>query len=87
MSSAGLNFGCPEVSRFIKQWRKPKTRYRNLVRLGVDHVKAAMIAASSKGYYRLSRTFAVQQALNDSYLKKLGLVSLKDLWIRFHHHQ
>ena len=72
---------------FIKQWRKPKTRYRNLVRLGVDHVKAAMIAASSKGYYRLSRTFAVQQALNDSYLKKLGLVSLKDLWIRFHHHQ
>ena len=70
---------------FVKQWRKPKTRYRNLIRLGVDHVKAAMIAASSKGYYRLSRTFAVQQALNDSYLKKPGLVSLKDLWIRFHH--
>ena len=48
---------------FIKQWRKPKTRYRNLIRLGVDHIKAAMIAISSKGYYRLSKTFAVQQAL------------------------
>lgn len=70
---------------FIKQWRKPKTRYRNLVRLGVDHIKAAGIAISSKGYYRLSKTFATQQALNDSYLAKLGLVSLKDLWIRFHY--
>ena len=70
---------------FIKQWRKPKTRYRNLVMLGVDRIKAASIAASSKGYYRVSKTYAVQQALNDSYLANLGLVSLKDLWIRFHH--
>ncbi|MES9875370.1 MAG: group II intron reverse transcriptase/maturase [Candidatus Thiodiazotropha sp. 6PLUC6] len=70
---------------FIKQWRKPKTRYINLMRLGVDHIKAASIAASSKGYYRLSKTFAVNLALNDSYLAKLGLVSLKDLWVRFHH--
>ncbi|WP_422138107.1 group II intron reverse transcriptase/maturase [Endozoicomonas sp. ALC020] len=70
---------------FIKQWRKPKTRYRNLVKLGVDHIKAASIAASSKGYYRLSKTFATQQALNDSYLANIGLVSLKELWIRFHY--
>lgn len=70
---------------FIKQWRKPQTRYRYLIRLGVDRIRAASIAASSKGYYRLSKTFAVQQALNDSFLTKLGLVSLKDLWIRFHH--
>ncbi|MCW7551091.1 group II intron reverse transcriptase/maturase [Endozoicomonas gorgoniicola] len=70
---------------FIKQWRKPKTRYRNLIRLGVDHIKAASIAVSSKGYYRLSKTYAAQLALNDSSLSKLGLVSLKDLWIRFHH--
>ncbi len=70
---------------FIKQWRKPKTRFINLVRLGVDKVKAAMIAASNKGYYRLSKTSAVHQALNDSFLANLGLVSLKDLWVRFHH--
>ena len=43
---------------FIKQWRKPKTRYRNLIRSGVDHIKAALIATSSKGYYRLSKTWA-----------------------------
>nr|WP_306671069.1 group II intron maturase-specific domain-containing protein [Endozoicomonas sp. SESOKO1] len=72
---------------FLKQWRKPKTRFKHLVRLGVDKVNAAKIAASSKGYYRLSKTYAVQQALNNSYLAKIGLVSLKDLWIRFHHHR
>ena len=72
---------------FIKQWRKPKTRFSNLVRLGVDKVRAAMTAASNKGYYRLSKTSAVHQALNDSFLANLGLVSLKDLWVRFNHHR
>ena len=71
----------------LKQWHKPKTRFKNLVRLGVDKVNAAKIAASSKGYYRLSKTYAVQQALSNSYLTKIGLVSLKDLWIRFYHHR
>ncbi len=32
---------------FVKRWRRPKTRYRNLVMLGVDRIKAALIAASS----------------------------------------
>lgn len=70
---------------FIKQWRKAKTKVTNLLRLGVDIVKAACIGASSKGYYRLSRTYAVQLGLNDKYLADIGLVSLKDLWVRFHH--
>ncbi|WOG25497.1 hypothetical protein [Endozoicomonas sp. 8E] len=69
----------------MKQRPKPKTRYRNLIKSGVDHIKAASIAASSKGYYRLSRTFAVQQALNDTFLENLGLVSLIDLRIRFNY--
>ena len=74
-----------ELHFHSKQWRKAENPLRNLVRLGVDHIKAAMIAASSKGYYRLSKTFAVQQALNDSYLANLGLVSRKDLWVKFNH--
>ncbi len=28
---------------FIKQWRKPKIHYRNLVKLGVDHIKALCV--------------------------------------------
>ena len=70
---------------FIKQWRKAKTKVANLLKRGVDIVKAACIGASNKGYYRLSKTYAVQLGLNDKYLTAIGLVSLKDLWIRFHH--
>ncbi|MGB1271294.1 MAG: group II intron reverse transcriptase/maturase [Endozoicomonas sp.] len=72
---------------FIKQWRKAKTKVVNLIRLGVDKLKAACIGGSNKRYYRLSRTYAVQLGLSDKYLASIGLVSLKDLWVRFHHHR
>ena len=72
---------------FIKQWRKAKTKVANLMKLGVDKVKAASIGTSNKGYYRLSRTYAVQLGLSDKYLAEIGLVSMKDLWVKFHHHQ
>ena len=72
---------------FIKQWRKAKTKVVNLIKLGVDRIKAASIGASSKGYYRLSRTYAVQLGLSDKYLAEIGLVSMKDLWVKFHHHR
>ncbi len=72
---------------FIKQWRKAKTKVANLIRLGADKAKAACIGASNKKYYRLSRTYAVQLGLNDKYLAEIGLVSLKDLWVKFHHHR
>ena len=35
--------------------------------------------------FRLSRIYPMKHELNDSYLCKHGLVSLKDLWVRFHH--
>lgn len=70
---------------FIKQWRKWKTKVANLIKLGVDALEAACIGTSNKGYYRLSRTHAVQLGLSDKYLADIGLVSLKDLWVRFHY--
>ncbi|WP_256492579.1 hypothetical protein [Endozoicomonas sp. SCSIO W0465] len=41
-------------------------------------MNAVKIVASSKEHYRLSKTYAVRQALNNSYLAQIGLVSLKD---------
>ncbi len=58
-----------------------------ILRLGVDALKAACIGVSDKGHYRLSRTYEVQLGLNDKYLSDVGLVSLKDLWVRFHYHR
>ncbi len=72
---------------FMKQWCRPKTRIRNLIRLGVDRRRAISIGLSSKGPYRLAKTYAVQLGLNDRFLATAGLVSLKDLWVRFHYPQ
>ena len=72
-------------SCFLKQWRYPRTRVRKLVNLGVTLKDAVMLAGSNKGYYRLAKTYVVQLGLNNGVLKSLGLLSLKELWIRFHH--
>lgn len=70
---------------FIKQWRKPRTRIRNLIKLGVP-VKAAIgIGLSRKGYYRLSRTKATQMGMTNQWLKSKGLISIKELWVAFHY--
>ena len=72
---------------YLKQWRKPRTRIRNLLRLGVSLKEAINIGMSSKGYYRLARTKAVQIGLNNDWLKSQGLVSIKEQWVKFHYPQ
>ena len=72
-------------SCFLMQWRYPRTIVRKLVSLGVDLKRAVMLAGSSKGPYRLAKTYAIQLGLNNERLASLGLLSVKELWIRFHH--
>jgi len=68
---------------YLKQWRKPRTRIRNLIKLGVSTKAAISIGMSSKGYYRLAKTKAVQLGINNAWLKAQGLVSLKEQWVKF----
>jgi len=70
---------------FIKQWRKPRTRIRNLIKLGVPVKLAIDIGLSRKGYHRLSRTMATQLGMTNQWLKAQGLLSIKELWIAFHY--
>ena len=70
---------------YLKQWLKPRTRIRNLIRLGVSTKLAIFIGLSSKGYYRLAKTKAVQLGINNEWLKIQGLVSVKDQWVQFHY--
>ena len=70
---------------YWRQWRKPRTKVRNLMRLGV-HVQAAVACGiTSKGPWRSSKTPGIQQALSNDYLKAEGLASLRDGWIKLHH--
>ena len=65
---------------YWKQWRRPRTKVRNLVRLGVNLDMAIKHAVSRKSYWRLSRTPATRYAMTNKWLANLGLLSLKQLW-------
>lgn len=70
---------------YWKQWRWARTKIRHLVALGIglkDAIKAGM---SSKGPYCMSRTKVTQMAMTNQWLKEQGLVSIKELWSRFHY--
>jgi len=70
---------------YWRQWRKPRTKVRSMVRLGV-HVRAAVACGiTSKGPWRSSKTPGIQQALSNAYLKSQGLYALRDGWIKLHH--
>ncbi|MEJ2046157.1 MAG: group II intron reverse transcriptase/maturase [Reinekea sp.] len=70
---------------YWRQWRKPRTKVRNLIALGVPIKSAVGCGITSKGPWRSSKTPGINQALNDAYLEKAGLVSLRDGWIKLHH--
>jgi RNA-directed DNA polymerase len=70
---------------YWRQWRKPRTKVRRLMKLGV-HVQAAVACGiTSKGPWRSAKTPGVNQALSLDYLKSEGLYSLRDGWIALHH--
>jgi len=72
---------------FWKQWRYARTKVRNLLALGTYKRQAIMTAISSKSYWHLSKTLATQSGMTNSWLKKQGLISVRDLWIRAHGYQ
>ena len=70
---------------YLKQWRKPRTRIRNLIKLGTRTRTAVSLGLSSKGPYRLARTLATQSGMTNKWLEQQGLVSVRERWIAFHY--
>jgi RNA-directed DNA polymerase len=66
---------------YWKQWRRPRTRMRELIRLGTHRRTAIVTGRSRKGYWRLSRTMATQTGMTNAWLTQQGLVSIRELWI------
>jgi len=59
-----------------RQWHNGPTRYAELRRRGVPHVRAAVAAGSNSGLWRMSRHAAVQQALPNAFFDSIGLPRL-----------
>lgn len=70
---------------YLKQWRRPRTRIRNLIRLGTRTRTAVSLGLSSKGPYRLAKTLATHSGMTNKWLEKQGLVSVRERWIKFHY--
>ena len=67
---------------YWKQWRWVRTKIKHLLDLGVSPKTAIQHGVSSKSYWHMARTPAVQQALSNAWLKAQGLLSVKDLWCK-----
>lgn len=59
-----------------KQWRKVKTRVKNLFKRGLDKDQARRFANTRKGYWRISGSPILSRTLTNQYLVNLGFVSL-----------
>ncbi len=70
---------------YWRQWRKPRTKVRNLMARGVRVQAAVACGITSKGPWRSSKTPGINQALSDAYLKSEGLYALRDGWIKLHY--
>jgi hypothetical protein len=61
---------------YWKQWKKVKTRRRNLVKLGIDRNKACQFSYTRKGYWRIAESPILTRSITNEYLRKLGLQSI-----------
>ena len=63
-----------------KQWKKTKTKYKNLIKLGISKSQAYQFANTRKGYWRISKSPILDIALNNGYFKSIGLMSLSNIY-------
>ena len=57
---------------FWKKWKRVRTRWRNLLRLGISNANAGILANSRKGYWRIASSPILQTVLSNQRLEKAG---------------
>lgn len=69
---------------YWKRWKKVKTKYDNLVRLGIDNYKAWEYANTRKGYWRISNSPILAISLTNERLKKQGFPTITERYLQVH---
>jgi RNA-directed DNA polymerase len=67
---------------YWKQWRKVRTKVKNLLALGTPRRAAIWTGMSSKSYWHLSRSLGTQTGMTNQWLEQQGLISVRDLWMK-----
>jgi RNA-directed DNA polymerase len=70
---------------YWKQWRIPKRRISQLIKLGASKSDAINLGLSRKSYWRLSKTLGTNMGLSNAYFEEIGLVSVRTVWCRIPH--
>lgn len=63
-----------------KQWKRVRTRLRNLIKLGADKHKAWEWANTRKGYWRTAKCPILHRSIGSKCLQKAGYVFLTDYY-------
>jgi len=66
-----------------KEWKRYRTRSRNLRALGIPERAAREWAGSRKGYWRIAGSVVLNRALPNAYWTELGLAGFSDPYDRF----
>ena len=70
---------------YWKMWKRPKKRFKELRKLGLDDGQIKRVVSSRKGYWKLSRTLATNMGMGNAWLEEQGLISLKEQWSKIHY--
>jgi RNA-directed DNA polymerase len=66
-----------------KEWKKVRTKHRNLVATGIPPGKAYEWANSRLGYWRIARSWVLTRSLTNAYWREQGLQGFTDPYRRF----
>ncbi len=66
---------------YWKQWGRPRTRRRNLLRLGTRRDEVHLASRSRKGPWRMSGNSIVQRAMCNTWLAEQKVPSIEQQWI------
>ena len=63
-----------------KNWKRVRTKFANLQKLGLDKSQAWEYANTRKGYWRISDSPILSRTLTNKILDKRGLVSISAIY-------
>jgi RNA-directed DNA polymerase len=69
---------------YWKRWKKVKTRYQNLCKLGIDKDKAWEYANTRKGHWRIANSPILSRVLTNERLKKQGFPTITERYLLVH---
>lgn len=62
-----------------RQWKKPRTRCKKLIELGLKEHAARRWAYSSKGPWRMARTYGIHKTLSNGEIESMGYIPMMTL--------